>query len=120
MTEDELAGWQHGLNGHEFEQALGDGKGQGSLMCCSPQGCKESDMTERLNKIWLLNKFVCLQLYKAKKKIYSVSLKESEYKTPHIQMFSSNQMQCSLNSGQDFFLEKHLLNIHYMSITVLG
>jgi len=35
-------------------------------------------------------------------------------------MFSSNQMQCSVNSGQDFFLEKHLLNIHYMPITVLG
>ena len=39
----------HQLNGHEFEQALGDGEGQGSLVCCSPQGCKESDMTEQLN-----------------------------------------------------------------------
>ena len=34
------------LNGHEFEQTLGDGEGQGSLMCCSPRDCKESDMTE--------------------------------------------------------------------------
>ena len=40
---------QHGLNGHEFEQAPGVGDGQGSLACYSPWGCKESDMTERLN-----------------------------------------------------------------------
>ena len=45
-TEDEMVGWLHWLNGHEFEQAPGDGEGQGSLMCCSPWGCKESDVTE--------------------------------------------------------------------------
>ena len=44
-TEDEMAGWHHWLKGHEFEQTLGDTEGQGSLACCSPQGCKESDMT---------------------------------------------------------------------------
>ena len=49
MTEDEMAGWHHQLDGHEFEQALEDGEGQGSLVCCSPWGCKESDVTERLN-----------------------------------------------------------------------
>ena len=38
VTEDEMVGWHHRLNGHEFEQALGDGKGQGSLVCCSPWG----------------------------------------------------------------------------------
>ena len=48
MTEDEMVGWYQ-LNGHEFEQAPGDGEGQGSLACCSPWGCKESDTTERLN-----------------------------------------------------------------------
>ena len=48
-TEDEMVGWQHRLNGHDFEQALGDTEGQGSLACCSPWGGKESDMTERLN-----------------------------------------------------------------------
>ena len=48
-TEDELVGWHHWLNGHEFEQTLGDTEGQGSLVCCSPWGCKESDMTEWLN-----------------------------------------------------------------------
>ena len=44
-TEDEMAGWHHQLNGHKFEQTLGDSEGQGSLACCSPQGCKESYMT---------------------------------------------------------------------------
>ena len=46
MTEDEMVGWDHGLNGHEFEQTPGDGEGQGSLVCCCSQGLKESDMTE--------------------------------------------------------------------------
>ena len=49
MTEDEMVGWHHRLNGHEFEQTLGDGDGQGSLACCSPWGCKELDTTERLS-----------------------------------------------------------------------
>ena len=49
MTEDEMVGWHHQCNGHEFEQTLGDGKGQGSLACCSPWGLKESDMIEQLN-----------------------------------------------------------------------
>ena len=48
-TEDEMVAWHHQLDGHEFEQALGFGDGQGSLMCYSPWGRKESDMTERLN-----------------------------------------------------------------------
>ena len=42
MTEDEVVGWHHRLNGHESEQALGDGEGQGSLACCSPWGHEES------------------------------------------------------------------------------
>ena len=49
-TEDEMVGWtNHQFHGHEFEQALGVGDGQGTLACCSPWGCKESDTTERLN-----------------------------------------------------------------------
>ena len=43
VTEDEMVGWHHWLNGHELEQTLGDGEGQGSLVCCSPRGLKESD-----------------------------------------------------------------------------
>ena len=46
-----MVGWHHRLNGHEFEQTLWVGDGQGSLACCSPWGCKELDMTEQLN--WL-------------------------------------------------------------------
>ena len=49
MTEDEMVGWYHRHDGHESEQALGVGDGQGSLVCCSPWGGEESDMTELLN-----------------------------------------------------------------------
>ena len=49
MTEDEMPGWNHQLDEREFEQAPGVGDGQRSLACCSPWGCKESDMTETLN-----------------------------------------------------------------------
>ena len=57
-TEDEMVGWHHRLNGHEFEQAPGDGEGQESLMCCSPWGCKESDTTERLNAYAYMSDYV--------------------------------------------------------------
>ena len=49
LTEDEMVGWHHQLSGHEFEQTPGDSEGQGSLACCSPWGCKESDTTYWLN-----------------------------------------------------------------------
>ena len=55
-TEDQMVGWHHWLNGHEFEQALGDGEGQGSLVCYSPWGCKELDTIEWLKwteLIWI-------------------------------------------------------------------
>ena len=48
VTEDEMVGWHHRLNGHEFEQTLGDSEHQGSLICYSPWGRKESDMTRNL------------------------------------------------------------------------
>ena len=54
MTEDEMVGWHHWLNGHEFEHAPGHSERQGSLVCCRPWGGKESDTTERLNNITLL------------------------------------------------------------------
>ena len=53
MTEDEMAGWYHHFNGHEFGQILGDSEGQGSLVCCSPWGLKELDMTEQLKNKYL-------------------------------------------------------------------
>ena len=49
MAEDEVVGWHHLFSGHEFEQALGDREGQGSLVCYSSWGPKESDTTEQLN-----------------------------------------------------------------------
>ena len=61
MTEDEMVGWHHQLDGHEFEQAPGVGDGQGSLVCCSPWGCKELDTTEWLN--WTDIAFIILLLY---------------------------------------------------------
>ena len=48
-TEDQMAGWHHQLDGHEFEWTRGVGEGQGGLACCNSWGCKESDTTERLN-----------------------------------------------------------------------
>ena len=49
MTENDLVGWYHQLNGHEFDQTPGDSEGQGSLICCSPWSCKDLDITEQLN-----------------------------------------------------------------------
>ena len=49
MTEDEMIGWNHRLNGHQFEKGLGVDDGQGSLVCCSPWGYKELDMTGQLD-----------------------------------------------------------------------
>ena len=64
MTEDEMVGWHHWLDGHEFEQALVIGDGQGSLACCSPWGCKELDMIKWL--IWTeeISEFMyCLTIF---------------------------------------------------------
>ena len=52
--EDEMVGWHHRLNGHEFGWTPGVGDGQGGLACCSPWGCKELNKTERLNGSWFL------------------------------------------------------------------
>ena len=61
MTEDEMVGWHHRLSGHEFEHALGDSEGQGSLVCCNSWGHKESDMTEWLN--WTDAKMLVIQRF---------------------------------------------------------
>ena len=78
-AEEEMVGWHHHLDGHEFEQTPGDSEGQGSLACCSPWGCKESDTTEQLNSNkWvnngnITNLFegtVSVFLFKKKKMLY--------------------------------------------------
>ena len=68
MTEDKMVGWYHRLDGYEFEQALGIGDGQGSLVCCIPCGRKELDMTEQLN--WIDEKDILTQF---------ISVEESTY-----------------------------------------
>ena len=59
MTDDEMVGYHHQLNGHEFEQTPGDGEGQGSLACCRPWGHKEFDTTQPLNS----NKYTYKYIY---------------------------------------------------------
>ena len=54
MTKDEMVGWHHQLDGHEFEQTLGDSGEEGTLACCSPWGHKELDTTMRLNNNLIL------------------------------------------------------------------
>ena len=74
MTEDEMVGWHHRLNGHEFEQVPEVGEEQGSLVCCSPRDCKASDTTEQQ----LNNMFLCTVEY-ANKIILTSSLKCREH-----------------------------------------
>ena len=71
LTEDEMVGWHHQLDGHEFEQALGVGDGQGSLACCSPWGCKESDMTEWTELIRWINEQISVYISWTLQKICS-------------------------------------------------
>ena len=84
-TEDEMVGWHHRLDGHEFEQALGVGDGQGSLVCCSPWGHKELDMTEQLNWLtdwltaWVENDTVEIEEEKSQSVYGDYLLKELEF-----------------------------------------
>ena len=63
MTEDKIVGWRHRLHGHELGQTLEDGEGQGSLVCCSPWGRKESDTTWGLNNHKVLGLRCCRSSY---------------------------------------------------------
>ena len=71
MTE-EMAGWHHQLNGHEFEQTPADGEGQGSLACCSPWGDEELDTTEPLNNNNLSSEHLLSVQFSGTKSIYNV------------------------------------------------
>ena len=85
MTEDEMVGWHHGVNRHEFEQALGDGEGQGGLACCCPWGHKELDMTEQMNNKSSFNilyvDILNLKI-KCKFRIFHICMLGSESATP--------------------------------------
>ena len=63
MTEDEMVGWHHQLNGHEFARALGDGERHGDLVCCGPWGWKESDKTDRLSNSKGLEGSLCIEFW---------------------------------------------------------
>ena len=78
-TEDEMVGWHHWLSGHEFQQALGLGDGQGGLACCSPGCHKESDMTEQLNWTDMLSKFAQKPKILRKNRVYSPPLEVQLY-----------------------------------------
>ena len=82
MTEEEMVGWHHQLDGHEFEQALGVGDRQGGLACCSPWGHKESDMTERLTELnWLTSKEIwrCIRCTLVRECHFYYELEFTEY-----------------------------------------
>ena len=89
MTEDEMVGWHHGLSGHVFEQTPWDGEGHGNLECCSPWGCKESDMTEQLNnkRAWTAfsprgnfsSTFCCTQVFSHETRLSHPSAKKTQW-----------------------------------------
>ena len=85
MTEDEMVGWHHKLNGHEFDQTLGNSEGQGSLARCSPWSCKELDMIEQLN-----NQQVILSNHQTKGSPKSPAMTQPLHLKPNIlyKMFS--------------------------------
>ena len=77
-TEDEIVGWYHRLNGHEFEQALGVGDGQGSVMSCTPQGRKESDTTEWSELSMCRNSYKIKITMRKPKSLMIISLEKTE------------------------------------------
>ena len=74
MTEDEMDGWHHWLNGHEFEHSPGDDEGQRSLVCCSQWGHKESDMTQWLNNNSSGRKYIRMHFHQKSKGNYFIFL----------------------------------------------
>ena len=88
MTENEMVGWHHQLDGHEFEQAPGVGDRQGKLACCSPWGIKESDMTEWLNS--------------NSKSINNTYNKSHLYRKLHIKSILNSMIPAKLEQELDF------------------
>ena len=112
-TEDEMAGWHHWLDGHEFEQALGVGDGQGSLVCCSPWGHEESDTTEWLN--WTELKEKTKDLNKIKVQLVScVRLFATPWTSAHQASLSITNTQnfLKLMSVKSVMSSNHLILCH--------
>ena len=106
-TEDEMVGWHHRLNGHEFEQAPGVGDGQGSLACCSPWGQKESNMSEQLNWTDLILYFPLLLLPSIFPSIRVFSNEFSEFISFTMDWFDFLAIQGTLNSLLNTIVQKH-------------
>ena len=98
MTEDEMVGWYHRFNGHEFEQGPGIGDGQGSLACCSPWGHKELDMTERLN--WTEKTINSNRYFSYFITFLSTSVQFSSVAPLHIEFLISVYTKCKSSSIQ--------------------
>ena len=99
-AEDETVGWHHRLDGHEFEQASGIGDGQGDLACCSLWGCKEPDMTERLNWTYdpcsLALVFVLFKLKNISSSFYSLVLAGKDFLfVPWADRITSRILSCT-------------------------
>ena len=109
-TKDEMVGWHHRLNEHEFEQALGAGDGQGSLVCCSPWGHKELDMTEtELNSTVVIHKVKSFSIINEAKVDVFLELSCFWYDPRDVG---------NLISGSSAF-SKYILNIWKFSVHVL-
>ena len=98
MTEDDMVGWHHRLSGHEFEQALGDGERQGSLVCCRSQCHKKLDTTWGLNSNnmgcdFMIEKEVCMRI-----QLFSVKPEIKEIWKTLKQWYSTNQFLILENS----------------------
>ena len=118
-TEDEMIGWHHQLNGHEFEQAPGVGDGQGGLACCSPWGHKELDMTERLTNN---NSLPILASYTYNLFLYSLTMKvshESENSCKKINfLYCISCFLCITMCNDTFSLSSYNLNYNKIEISI--
>ena len=108
MTEDEMVGWHHQLDGHEFKQAPGVGDGEGSPACCSQWGCKESDMTEQLHFLFLFSR-KDIQITNKHMKTCStkVIIREMQIKTMIRYHFTSTRIVVVQSPGRVCSLQPH-------------
>ena len=92
-----MVGWHHQLNGHGFEQALGDSEGQGSLACCSPWGHREPDMTEQLNNnSKTKNRILVVKKINEHTEGISNMPRKDDFKSQFFQTFKERKFPCYL------------------------
>ena len=112
MTENEMVEWHHWLSGQEFEQALGDGEGQGSLACCSPWCRKESDPTERMGRTDISKWF-----FKKSEPSRKTGIKQGQRFHWQVKKFAFKHMNTCLLFVIDFKIQfKTVMNCHFLFI----